>query len=114
MSKTETDGNGAAAATKAAPTRDALAATLPDGDVLVRRIAGPDGVHPTFGQVKHGRLYTVEFPLAVRLTTEVGAEFETVYADDRSRIDAAANKEQAAANKNKTGGNKNKTGGNNK
>jgi hypothetical protein len=101
---TENDNSKSTPATAPSPSRDDKTLKVPDGDVLLRRVAGPDGVHPTFGHVKHGRLYTVEFPLAVRLTTEVGAEFETVYADDRQRIQTTVNKDKEAKDKQEAAG----------
>lgn len=86
---------------KAAPANDdavKAALTLPDGDVLIRRVAGPDGTHPWLGYVKRGRVYTVNasravslcFPRSVDPRSPARAEFEPVFTGDRTALEAAA------------------------
>ncbi len=54
--------------------RDMLA--LPPGDVMLRKVKGPNGTHEWLGHVQHGRVYVCGARAAVRIIA--GGEFEVL------------------------------------
>lgn len=70
--------------TPATPAGNRLA--VPEGEILVRKVRGPDGIHERIGYCKVGRLYTVGDQWAARMVE--GGEFECVYEDDKTRVAA--------------------------
>ncbi len=88
-----------ATTTEPAPINEAAVADLlavPEGDVLLRRIRGHDGVH-TIGFVKLGRLYTVALADTPAMCLGEAAEFEPAFKADRTRIEDEARKQANAA-----------------
>lgn len=59
---------------------------VPEGEILVRKVRGPDGIHERIGWAKVGRIYTVGDRWAARMVE--GGEFECVYEDDKVRVAA--------------------------
>lgn len=57
------------------PVKAAL--QLPEGDVLVRKVRGPDGTHDWLGYVKRGRVYCLSADRAAALCAP-GGEFEVL------------------------------------
>lgn len=60
--------------------------TVPEGEILVRKVRGAEGPLDLVGPSRIGRVYTVALADAARLIA--GGEFELVYADDQARLDA--------------------------
>jgi hypothetical protein len=76
---------------------DAL--NLPDGNVLLRRVSGPDGINYYLGQVRLGRVYCVLAEQAAHIMTDTPSEFAIVFAPHRALIEAASNTSGAAFDK---------------
>lgn len=72
---------------------------VPDGDIVIRKVAGTEGTHPLLGFVCHSRVYTVTFAEAVRLTQGEAPEFKAVYPDDRKRLNGAQAKAKTETKK---------------
>lgn len=69
---------------------DAL--NIPKGDVLIRKIGGPDGIHPRLGKVKCGRVYCLSAYRALQVIASGPGDFEPVFKEARTRIEAASKK----------------------
>lgn len=67
---------------------------LPAGEVLIRKVRGPDGTHPWLGYVKTGRVYCLAAAKAAEFCGEAG-EFEPV-ADYAAEVEAETSKRQNA------------------
>mgnify|MGYP001319989036 CR=1 FL=1 len=63
---------------------------VPHDDVVIRSVRGPDGIDPLLGAVKMGRIYTIDFPTAVRYCEGPEPRFEPILKADRTRIEAAS------------------------
>lgn len=70
---------------------------LPTGDVLLRRIGGPNGLTSHFGKVKRGRIYCLSAARASRVMDEMPDEFEPVFQAHRTLIEAASKKAKSTA-----------------
>ena len=70
---------------------------IPKGDVLIRRIAGPNGIHYHLGHVQRSRVYCLSIEMASRIMRETPGEFEPVFQDHRMLIEAASKKAETRA-----------------
>lgn len=77
---------------KADPLLAAL--QLPAGDVLIRKIGGPDGTHAWLGYVKRGRVYCCAAARAAEFCA--GGEFEALDAY-KDAVEAGARKDSRAS-----------------
>ena len=70
---------------------------LPERDVLIRKVGGPDGINAHLGLVMRGRVYCLSIEQAVHMLGSTTGEFEAVFKPDRARIEAASKKAQEKA-----------------
>lgn len=87
------NGNGTKNTTTAAAVAS-VSITLPDGDVLVKKVRPPNGTHPLLGHTVIGRIYCVTAEEAVALCD--GGEFEAV-SEFKAAVDAKRNESKPKA-----------------
>lgn len=68
---------------------------IPEGDVLIRKVGGPEGINHYLGQVRRGRVYCLSIGQAVHVMASAPGEFDPVFKSDRTKIEEASKRAKA-------------------